>query len=277
MSIERRPVTIETEKFLTESLAIVEAAQKKNIIVRILGGFAIYIHSDKCSECRTLQLSLGRLGEGKPPFTDLDLAGYNKQWNQVKNLFEKDCKLKPDRMVNALYGGNRLVYFHPQENFPIDVFFDKLEYSHNVNFGEFKKNGRLELDYPTLCLADLVLEKLQIHQINKKDLIDILVLLLGHDVVSEQKPDSIDAGYIASILADDWGFWYDATNNLSHATELGRQFVNEGKISQSNWQVMSSKLDELLHIIANREKTPRWRVRERVGTKKPWFTEVQDF
>jgi hypothetical protein len=274
LSMERRPVTIQTDQFLAESLAIVEAAQRKNIVVRILGGFAIYVHSDKCPECRTLQLSLGRLGEGKPAFTDLDLAGYNKQWNDVKNFFEKECKLKPDRMVNALFGGNRLVYFHPKANFPIDVFFDKLEFSHDVSFGEYKKNGRLELDYPTLNLADLILEKLQIHQINKKDLIDILVLLLGHEVSAELKPDTIDAGYIASILSDDWGFWFDATNNLNHAAELGRQFVNEQKISQESWQVMSKRLDQLSLTIANREKTPKWKIREKVGTKKPWYTEV---
>ena len=76
--------------------------------------------------------------------------------------------MKPDRMVNALYGGGRLVYFHPTGKFPIDVFLDKLEYSHNVSFGEYQKNGRLELDSPTLDLAEYHAEKLQIHQINKK-------------------------------------------------------------------------------------------------------------
>jgi hypothetical protein len=276
LSVHRKPVTIQTEQFLAESLAIIEAARRKNIIVRILGGFAIYVHSDKCPECRTLQLSLGRLGEGKPPFTDLDLAGYNKQWKDVKNLFEKDCKLKPDRMVNALFGGNRLVYFHPESNFPIDVFFDKLEYSHDVSFGEFKKNGRLELDYPTLNLADLVLEKLQIHQINKKDLIDILVLLLGHEVTQELKADCIDGGYIANILSDDWGFWYDATNNLKHAADLGKHFVSEQKISHDSWHIMNKRLDELNKIIENREKTPTWKIREKVGIKKPWYTEVSE-
>ncbi len=276
LSIQRKPVTIQNEQFLAESLAIVEAAQKKNIVIRVLGGFAIYIHSDKCPECRMLQLGLGRLGAGKPPFTDLDLAGYNKQWNDIKSLFEKDCKLKPDRMVNALFGGNRLVYFHPTSNFPIDVFFDKLEFSHDVTFGEFKKNGRLELDYPTLDLADLVLEKLQIHQINKKDLIDILVLLLGHELTMEFKPDCIDAGYISGVLSDDWGFWYDATNNLKSTAELGMQFVNEQKIPQESWKIMKQRLDQLNQIIAEREKTPKWKIREKVGTKKPWFTEVGD-
>jgi hypothetical protein len=276
LSKERSAVTIETSEFLAESLALVEAANKRNITLRILGGFAIYIHSDKCLECRRLQLNLGRLGVGKPAFTDLDLAAYNKQWNDVKGFLEKERKLKPDRMSNALYGRNRLIFFHPVANFPIDVFFDKLEFSHTVSFGEFKKNGRLELDYPVLNLADLLLEKLQIHQINRKDLIDILVLLLGHEVSPEKKEDCIDAGYVAGILSDDWGFWYDASNNLALTRELGRQLVSEQKIPQEGWQIVSNRLNQLDEIIGKREKTPRWKVREKVGTKKPWYTEVSD-
>jgi hypothetical protein len=276
LSIERRLVDIPVEQFVEESVSIVKAAQERDVCIRILGGLAIYIHSDKSEECRRLQLSLGRLGEGKPPFTDLDVIGYNKQWKQIREVLEKGCQLRPDRMVNAIFGDRRLVYFHPRSRFPIDVFFDALEYSHIIRFGEYPDNARLMADFPTISLADIALEKLQIHEINKKDLIDLMVLLLGHEVSQGSEPDKIDAGYVSAPLSDDWGFWYDATNNLGRVRKLGEEFAADGRLDRSQWSTISGRIDALLKVIADKEKTPDWKLRAEVGTSKPWFREITD-
>src|SRR5579875_803800 len=147
---QRPPVAISDEEFLRESLSLVESAKKEGVVLRILGGFAVYIHSN--DECRRLQKKLGRLGEGKPSFTDLDLAGYNKQWKEINRFFSNSIRYPADRETNALYGGRRLVFFHPKYRYPVDVFIDKLEFSHTIDFGKPGKDGRLELDYPTLNL-----------------------------------------------------------------------------------------------------------------------------
>jgi len=256
-------------------LGIVEAAKNNEVVIRILGGFAIFIHADHCSDCRQLQMSLGRLGEGKPAFTDLDLIAYSKQWNKVRDVLESKVHLRPDRMINALYGSTRLVYYHPKENFPVDVFFDKLDFSHEVPFGEYKK-GRLELDYPTLGLADLMLEKLQVHAINRKDLIDMIVLLLGHDLSEEESTDRINAKYISRTLADDWGFWYDAVQNLGHVKSLGKQLLEEGKMRENHWKEVEGRIARLESAIEVESKTEDWKVRSRVGTSKQWYKEVTD-
>jgi hypothetical protein len=276
VSIERRPVYIPVERLVEESVSIVKAAQDKNVCIRILGGLAVYIHSDKDEECRRLQLSLGRLGEGKPPFTDLDVIGYNKQWKQIREVLEKGCKLRPDRMVNALFGDRRLVYFHPTSGFPIDVFFDALEYSHIIGFGEYPDNARLLADFPTLSLADITLEKLQIHEINKKDLIDLMVLFLGHDVSAGEEADKIDGSYVSAALCEDWGFWFDATNNLGLVRKLGEEFAGTGKLSQAQWSTIRGRVETLMRAIEDREKTPDWKLRAEVGTSKQWFREITD-
>jgi hypothetical protein len=261
---------------LAESVSIVKAAEEKNVILRIMGGLAIYAHSAENEECKKLQLSLGRLGENTPPFTDLDLIGYNKQWKQIRDILEKGCGLKPDRMVNAIFGDRRLVYFHPKSRFPIDVFFETLEFSHVLRFGDYPGHARLQLDYPTLTLADIVLEKLQIHQINRKDFIDLMVLLLGHDVSQGTQPNAVDGKYIAGVLADDWGFWYDATNNLSHLRELGGRFVEENRLSPNQWKTIGGRIGLLEDAIEAEQKTPTWKLRAEVGTSKPWYHEVTD-
>jgi hypothetical protein len=45
---------------------------------------------------------------------------------------------------------------------------------------EFK--DRLEKDYPTIPLEELMLEKLQIVKINEKDIKDLIVLILEHEI-----------------------------------------------------------------------------------------------
>ncbi|MEI6308399.1 MAG: hypothetical protein WCP58_02000 [bacterium] len=70
----------------------------------------------------------------------------------------------------------------------MDVFYARLNFSHPVEFGRIPGKGRLELDFPTIALADIVLEKLQIHFINKKDLIDLILLFCGHELAeTDQK------------------------------------------------------------------------------------------
>ena len=273
---QKTPVRISDEEFLKESLNVVEEAKKRGVVLRILGGFGVFVHADHSEEARALQRNLGRLGAGGPTFTDLDLGGYAGQWKNIKNVLEGVLHLEPDRMVNALYGNVRLVYSHPVYHYPVDVFLDKLEFSHTVPFGQYGKNGRLELDYPTLDLADIVLEKLQIHQLNRKDMIDIMCLLLSHDVKPATEPQVVDGGYIARMLAEDWGFWYDATNNLKLTHDLGLSLKAEGKISESSWTVIDGRINLLRSMIDSQEKSKNWKKREKDGTKKAWFKEVSD-
>ena len=80
----------------------------------------------------------------------------------------------------------------------VDVFFDRLDMNHIIDF-----KNRLELDFPTISLADLLLEKMQIVQINEKDIKDTIILLREHPVEDPDK-ETINANYVASLLAEDW-------------------------------------------------------------------------
>jgi hypothetical protein len=185
--------------------------------------------------------------------------------------FEKDLKFKYDPIMRALWAGKRLIYFHPNDYYHVDVFFDKLEYSHDVVF-----KGRLELDFPTITLADLVLEKVQIHEINLKDIVDLMVLFYGHEVCEKQDKECIDGKYIAKVLADDWGFWYDATNNLNKVKHFTEKYYSEGKLSEEEKNVIISRVDKLLKLIEEEPKTKKWKKRAKIGTSKPWYREVEE-
>ena len=270
-------VEMNEEEFVKEATRIVETAQSQGVYQRIMGSLAAYIHSmDKPQIISTFN-SLGRFGEGKPNFTDLDLMAYSKQGRQVGQIF-KQMGFRPDEMVNGFFGDRRLIFYSPTGTYHVDIFLNKLEFSHTVEFGEKPGEGRLELDSPTISLTDLVLEKLQIHEINRKDLVDLIILFLGHSVSSSgaNEKESVDGAYISRILGDDWGFWYDAVANLNKVKSFANELTNEGKLTNEHLSTVSREVDRLVDMANSSPKTKRWEVRSKVGTKKPWYREVEE-
>ncbi len=96
----------------------------------------------------------------------------------------------------------------------IDIFFDKLDYCHEINY-----DGRLELDPWSVSLADILLQKLQIWEINDKDLKDIEYLFTVADFGEDDTKKVNDGLHRPERLADDWGFWYTATTNLDRVKD----------------------------------------------------------
>src|SRR5436190_11689412 len=267
-------VSLGDEEFLREARKIVDAANAEGTALRILGSLGIYAHSLHFPEGISFFHRVGRVREGAPLFTDLDLMGYASQARSISTVVE-DLGFRPDRMINGFFGDRRLVYYEGQNRFHVDIFLDKLEFSHDVLFGKKPGNGRLELDTPTISLTDMVLEKLQIHRIGRKDLVDLIVLFLGHEVkrAADGDREAIDAGHIADLLADDWGFWYESTQNLAKSRQLLGNFVAEGKVPADFAERIESRIGKLEASLQSVPKGRAWQKRAKVGTAKPWFRE----
>jgi len=258
-----------------EAVGIVEKAQENGIVLRIMGAIAVVLHSIDKPECRDLIKRLERLGQGGKYFTDIDLIGYKRQSGNIVDFFRK-LGYNVDQMVLVYFGDKRLVFHHPSNKFHIDVFLSKLEFSHDIDFGEAPGKGLLETDYPTLSPADLVLEKLQIHQINEKDLKDLVTLFYCHEVSLTPDPNVIYAKRIADVLSDDWGFWFDAMENLNKTKMLANNLLTQGKITNDSATLVVSRIDELIKIIDDTPKTKNWLKRAKVGTKKKWYRDVEE-
>lgn len=197
---------VPTEVFLDEGRKIVEDASKSKIPLRMMGGVAIRLH---CQDFVEFAKRLSRLGAGEQEYSDLDFMSYAKFRDAVRKLFESNGYRKRRTTLSSA-ATQRHIYFHPDGWFYADVFFDRLlAANHRIDF-----RGRLELDSPTISLGDLLLEKLQIVSFSEKDLKDTLLLIRAHQVGSGPGSETIDAQYVASLLANDWGFWYTVTTNL---------------------------------------------------------------
>ncbi|MBA2682484.1 MAG: hypothetical protein H0U76_29340, partial [Ktedonobacteraceae bacterium] len=138
----------------------------------------------------------------------------------------------------------------------VDIFIDKMHMCHTIDFRE-----RLSLDPRTLSLSDLLLTKLQIVEINEKDILDVIALLCDHEIVTREP--GIDAGYIAGLTAHDWG--------LQKTLELNLQKIRQVALEQSFPEHVVQRIDALLAVLAARPKSLGWKARALVGERVQWY------
>jgi hypothetical protein len=270
---------VPTRVFLQEAERIVAEAERKGMILRIMGGLGIAIH---CKEFRDFAVKLGRVGTGVlrgQEYSDIDFMSYRKHRERIKDFF-REMGYAKRRATLSSAASERQIYYHPKGWFYVDVFYDKLLVAnHPLDF-----RGRLELDKPTISVTDLLLEKIQMWEaFSVKDLKDCLVLLRAHRVEEKGGKESIDMSYIAKLLGNDWGFWYTATTNLkkirkfvaeidSFGPEVG---INPQDFKEEDREEITGKIESLLKRIDEQPKSFKWKLRAKAGTKKRWYNPVE--
>ena len=243
--------------FEREAVRIVEAAAEKGLPLRLLGSLAFHLH---CPKYGHLQQELGRA------YTDIDFAGYKSLAAQTGS-FLTSLGYHEEAEINILFAGERLIYNHPTNGLHVDVFFDKLNFCHEVNWLR-----RLEVDKPTIPLAELLLEKMQIVKINEKDVIDTIMLLLEHPLGSEDR-ETINIALIANLCGQNWGLWRTVTMNLDKVSQLGQDYK---ELSLEEKSHLAEQVKTALKAIEAEPKTIAWKLRSRIGDRVKWYQEVDD-
>jgi len=243
--------------FEDEAMKIVNAANERSLTLRVLGSLAFHIH---CQRYDHLQKQLGRA------YTDIDYASYKKQASKI-GPFLSNLGYHEDLDVNVLFAGERLNFNNPSSGLHIDIFFDKLNFCHEINWVD-----RLEVDQPTLPLAEMLLEKMQIIRINEKDIIDTLMLLLEHPLGNDDH-ETIHIGRISKLCAQDWGLWRTLTMNLGKVADLGQRYE---QLSPEEKSQLATQVDTALRIINEEPKTLAWKLRSKIGDRVKWYQEVDE-
>ncbi len=248
---------LSNEYIFDKAQQIVKKANENGLLLRLLGATAFIYH---CPSHRHLYDKLQRR------LTDVDVITYSKfKATEIEKVF-KELGFEKQRHY-VWHAESREIYYN-QDGLFVDVFLDELNFSHVIDF-----RGRLELDDPTITIEDLLLEKLQIHDITEKDFKDVIILLLEHNLGSKENKEEIDSSYIAGVFAKDWGFYYDATNNLRKISEYAEGF---DLLSADEKQTVKEKIEGLLERIEEEPKSKKWLRRAKKGTKKKWYNEVGD-
>lgn len=273
MTIEKT-VKLSNDELSNIATDLVRKAEAESLTLKVIGGLGAYICCSHREEILPLYGKVNRLGKDGPTFADLDLIGFSKQQKQIQDFLVR-MGYEPDRYVNALFAGSRNVFSHKDHGFHVDIFYDMLNFSHDVVLVD-KNRNRLRTGSVTIFPTDLLLSKIQVHDVTRKDLVDIVLLLMGHDISQSEGHNSIDSNYVSSILADDWGFHYDAVSNLIKARDEATAMASDGTIGSHAQKDVSEKIDYLLKSIESFPKTRSWEKRAKKGTSKQWYREVDE-
>src|SRR6478672_12204374 len=254
---------------LAEALRVVDLADKRGLLVRLMGGMAIRAHAPDWP-ARTRRVEV-----------DLDFATRGKDRGAFYDLLSNEG-YTADKRHNALFGQHQGYFVDVAHARPVDVLVDKLEMCHRFEFGD-----RLAKSTPTLPVAELLLSKLQIVKINKKDVLDALILLAEHplgqddgEVDSSKGLAAISLPRILSFTSNDWGWWRTLTGNLDVLQKyLESDFVPEDVDIGGRREVLFDPRAQLVALraaIDDAPKSTRWRLRSTVGDRQQWYVEPEE-
>jgi len=193
-------------------------------------------------------------------YVDIDLVGHRKETGKIKQLFG-ELGYRPRERFNALHG-SRLIFNDIKNQRRVDVFLDVFQMCHKFDFKD-----RMGLEPKTLPVSDLLSTKLQIVEINEKDMKDILALLLDHEVSMDEVPDRINATYIAKLCAEDWGMYRTFTLNLAKMAE----YAAGTGLDEEQKKRVSARAESLRSSIDTMPKSMGWKMRATVGDRKRWY------
>lgn len=237
------------EDVRAEGLRLAEAARGAGLALKLMGGVAIGV---LCPSAVAGPLS-------RTP-GDVDFVSRSKLRPDVVRFFE-DEGYAPDRLFNAIHGASRLNFADPARQRPIDVILDRFAMCHALDLEDRLIAGAL-----TVPLVDLLLTKLQIVQLNDKDVRDIVAMLLDHDVEGGG-PQGIEIARFTSVLGDDWGFEHTVRGTLATVRDRAEQFgLDTGAV-----ELVRARIDALVAALDGAPKSLRWKLRARLGERVRWY------
>lgn len=232
-----------------EALRLIEAAQGQHIFLRLIGGLAIWLHS-KSSVTGVLSRA----------YKDADFVTDKEGSLRLPDFFEQHG-YSPNKTFNTLSGDTRQLYYDLERDRQIDIFISEFSMCHTIPF-----EGRLGADPTTIPLAELFLTKTQIVEINRKDILDLLALLLDHRV-GPSDAESINSQRIAELCARDWGLHTTTRLTMKRLVDDSRRVG----LDDDAQRVIRRRLLELQDAMESAPKSTRWKLRDKIGTKVRWY------
>ena len=150
----------------------------------------------------------------------------------------------------------------------LDVFVGEFSMCHRLDL-----NGRLDLHPSALAASDLLLTKLQIVELNRKDMLDAVRILVAHEVTADevQVPpggglDMLSSARLVEVTRVDWGWYTTFTDNLGKVAAAAPELLEPAAAG-----VVALRVATVLTALEDSRKSTRWKARAMVGRKVPWY------
>ena len=229
----------DTARLQEDAQRIVELAAERGMVLRLLGGLAVRIHSPSARH-RSLERR----------YPDLDFVLADRRSDRVELLLS-EMGYVPNQTFNLLNGDRQ-----------IDVFVNRFHMCHTIPIIA----ERLEREPLTVPLAELFLMKMQIVQMNEKDVRDLCALILDHSF-GEGDEETFDLAFIVDLCAHDWGLWKTVSVNAQKV----RDFADAYELEGGQKLTIAQRLDVLNRALDEAPKNFKWRARDRIGERVQWY------
>ncbi len=237
------------EDIQEEALRIAQAGQAQGILLRLLGGLAVRLHSPSAQH-RALARS----------YPDIDFATPVRQSQRVEKLFV-GLGYEPNKSFNLFNGDSRLLFYDHANERQIDVFIGAFEMCHHLPITE-----RLAVEPLTLPLAELLLTKLQIVEMNEKDIRDLCALLLDHPL-GDNDAETINLARVVGLCSQDWGLWKTVILSIKKVQD----FCDAYPLEPGDKATIVQRLDILRMALNESPKPLKWKMRAAIGEKVQWY------
>lgn len=245
--------TVPLQDIVNEARRIMATAETRDVPARLIGGLAVRLH----------------VPEDQTPlfarvYKDIDLAVPRGKGKQVSSLLV-ELGYEPEPAFNATNGSTRLLFFDVPNQRQLDVFVGSFAMCHEIPLGDRITNSTVGIP-----LAELLMTKMQVVELNEKDRIDILTILYHHEVGDDDT--NINAGQVAAMCAADWGLWRTTKLNV----ERLREGLASAPVSAAQRTTIATRLEELWERIELAPKSRKWKLRSRIGDKVRWYEEPEE-
>ena len=235
---------------ILEVKRVIQQAETGGVRLRVLGGLAVYLYSPSADTHPALKRS----------YADMDLVGLGRQGRQISDLLV-GLGYESNKRFNALHGETRLIFYDTENNRQVDIFLDHFQMCHTLDLRQRLLDG-----YLSLPLADLLITKLQIRELNAKDLQDTLVLLLDHEPGTGECLEWIDLSYLGRLVRNDWGLFTTLSDNLERARQAAPEYLSTAEAA-----LVQGRIDKILGEMQAVPKSVRWKMRARIGRRMEWY------
>jgi hypothetical protein len=235
---------------------LISEAQKQDILLRVIGGLAVKVHSPHATH-RSLERS----------YPDIDFVTDKASAKKLLD-FLPEMGYTPNKTFNTLSGDRRQLYYDEPRNRQIDVFIGDFEMCHKLPLAD-----RLHIEPLTIPLAELFLSKAQVVRLNRKDALDLLALILDHEAGPGDE-ETINVDLIAELCAKDWGLYTTISMTIQKLKDLLIQ--GEIELDETQAQTIRGRLTAIQEAMDAAPKTLAWKMRAKIGTRVRWYEEVEE-
>lgn len=264
------------EQMMSEARRIIDAGNALGVVLRLTGGLAVRHYA--------IDLEFA-----ERDYSDIDLIGLRRQAADSHHVFE-DLGYRENIHIAMATVNSQRQYFKPHRTLEshahmtkrahpvplvsaippsdhIDVFLDAMRMDHEIDFRD-----RLQINTYAIDPADLFLSKLQIVNLNEKDVHDVITLCKDVYVDFQPHPGVLDLEHVAETCAADWGLYIDVMSNVDKVMER----VSDYDLSPRQSSRVTRTLELAQDMMTEHSKSLRWRLRSRIGKRLKWYNEIEE-